>query len=143
MNWLDTLMQWLHLSAAVTGVGALIYGRLVVGPSLGSLPQETRSKLVGDLTARMRPISFTVIAVLLVTGFYNYLTRLSERPPSYHMILGIKILLALHVFSVAVLLAVPPGANPTRDARRPRLMAGAAISGILVLLLSAYLRRNY
>ncbi len=143
MEWLDTLMQWLHLAAAVTGVGALIYSRLVLFPSLAEVPAEVRGKLAQQLVARMRPISFAAIGVLLITGFYNYLTKMAERPSSYHMILGIKILLALHVFTVAILLAVPPGVNPARDARRPRLIAGAAISGIIILLLSAYLRRNY
>lgn len=143
MQVLDTLMQWLHITAAVTGVGAFIYVWRVLGPSLAEVPQETRGKLAAQLVARARPISFTVIAVLVITGLYNYLTRIATRPSSYHMILGIKILLALHVFTVAILLAVPPGVNPARDAKRPRLIAGAAVSGIIILLLSAYLRRNY
>ena len=136
-------MQWLHLAAAVTGVGGFIYARLVVAPSLAQLPQETRSKFLSELVARVRPISFAVIVILVGTGLYNYLSRLGTRPASYHMILGVKMLLALHVFTVAILLAVPPGVNPGRDARRPRLMLGAAISGLIILLLSAYLRRNY
>ena len=141
--WLDTLMQWLHLTGAVTGVGALIYGSMILIPSLAELPAEARGRLVFQLVARFRPVAFAVIGVQLLTGFYNYLTHFSTRPPAYHMILGVKILLALHVFAVAFLLAMPPGANPARDARRPRLMKGAAISGVVILLLSAYLRRNF
>lgn len=143
MDWLDTLMQWLHLAAAVAGVGGMIYARLVVMPSLAELDPDLRSKLVGRLVARARPLWFGVVVILLGTGLYNYLTRLATRPSSYHMILGVKTLLALHVFTVGILLSVPPGANPGRDARRPRLLAGAAISGVIILLLSAYLRRNY
>jgi hypothetical protein len=44
---------------------------------------------------------------------------------------------------MAFLLAVPPGANPARDARRPRWLAGMAVSGVVILLLSAFLRRGF
>ena len=143
MDWLDTLMQWLHLAGAVTAIGGLIYARLVVAPCLAGLAPEARSKLAGELVARARPISFAVIGVLLVTGLFNLLTHLTGHSRAYHIALGIKLLLALHVFSVFFLLAVPPGVNPGRDARRPRLMLGAAISGLIILCLSAYMRRNY
>ena len=143
MEWLDTLMQWLHLSAAVTGVGGIIYARLVLVPAAAELPPEARSKLAEHVVARVRPLSFAVITVLLITGFYNFFSHLAGHSRAYHMALGVKILLALHVFTVSVLVAVPPGVNPARDARRPRLMMGAAISGIVILLLSAYLRRTY
>ena len=141
--WLDTFMQWLHLSGAVVGVGALIYGSLIVVPSLAELTAETRGRLATQLVRRFRPVALTVVGVQLLTGLYNYMRHMPGKPPAYHMVLGVKILLALHVFSVAILLSVPPGTNPARDARRPRLMTGAAVSGIVILLLSAYLRLNF
>src|SRR5712692_8453559 len=85
----------------------------------------------------------TLIGVSLLTGLYNFLAHLPGHSHTYHAVLGIKILLALHVFTVAILLAVPPGVNPGRDARRPRLMLGAALSGMIILLLSAFLRRTF
>lgn len=143
MEWLDTLMQWLHLMAAVTLLGAVIHIRLVLMPSLAGLQTEMRNKLVTQMIGRKRPLAFAAMLVLVGTGLYNYVTRMVGRPPAYHMILGVKLLLALHVFTVVILLLVPPGVNPSRDARRPRLMMGAAISGLLILLISAYLRRNF
>jgi putative copper export protein len=141
MEWLDTLMQWLHLSAAVIGIGGIAYARLVVVPSLAGLPPEPRTALLSQLVTRMRPISFGVVGVLLLTGLYNLLVHLQGHTTTYHIALGIKILLALHVFATAFLLAVPVGVNPARDARRPRLMAGMVISGVIILLISAFLRR--
>ena len=55
----------------------------------------------------------------------------------YHVLLGIKLLLAGHVFASA-LLAARPG-NP----RRARQMVGALISGVLIVLIAAYLRRTF
>jgi hypothetical protein len=55
----------------------------------------------------------------------------------YHMLLGVKLLLALHIFAVAMLATQPK--NP----RRARLLTGAAISGLAIILISAYLRRIF
>jgi hypothetical protein len=44
------------------------------------------------------------------------------RSSAYHILFGVKILLALHVFAVAILIAAPK--NP----RRARQMFGAAVS---------------
>ena len=53
----------------------------------------------------------------------------------YHIVLGVKLLLALHVFAATVALCMP--------ARRPRKMAGIAVSGLLIIAISAYLRRSF
>jgi hypothetical protein len=50
------------------------------------------------------------------------------------MLVGIKILLSLHVFAVAVLLARKP------SRRRARLLTGSAISGLIVVGIANYLR---
>jgi hypothetical protein len=51
-------------------------------------------------------------------------------------VFGVKMLLALHVFSVAILVTAPK--NP----RRARQLLGAAISGLAIILISAYLNRT-
>jgi hypothetical protein len=53
------------------------------------------------------------------------------------MLLGIKLLLVMHVFAVAILISRPH--NP----RRARMMAGAAISGLAIIAISAYLRHIF
>ncbi len=143
MEWLEILSQWLHLMSAVTLIGGLLYVRLVLVPSLVDAPLESRSKLLERLVARWRPLAFTAMGALVLTGLFNFLTHLHGHSRAYHMAFGIKLLLVLHVFSVVMLLAVPPGVNPARDARRPRLMLGAVISGLIILLLSAFLRRTF
>jgi hypothetical protein len=53
------------------------------------------------------------------------------------MLLGIKLLLAMHVFAVTVLITRP------RNPRRARMMTGAAISGLAIIAIAAYLRHIY
>lgn len=143
MMAIDVLMLWLHLLGAVVLVGGAVYARLGVAPALAELGAEARAKALGTLVARIRPVAFGAVGAVLLSGLWNLATHFSGKPPAYHMALGLKLLLALHVMAMVFLLAVPPGANPARDAQRPRLLAGMAVSGVLILLLSAYLRRGF
>jgi len=140
---IDVLMQWLHLLGAAVLVGGAVYARLGVTPALGELGAEARTKVLRTLVARIRPVAFAAVGALLLSGLWNLVTNFSGKPPAYHMAFGVKLLLALHVMAVVFLLAMPPGTNPARDARRPRLLAGMAVSGVLILLLSAWLRRGF
>jgi len=83
-----------------------------------------------------QPLAFAAMGALLVSGMYNVLTIPGHRP-LYHALLGVKLLLAMHVFSVAILMGRPH--NP----RRPRMMAGAAISGLAIIAIAAYLRHIF
>ena len=143
MDVLSVLMRWLHLLGAAVAVGGAIYAARVVGPAMEGLSTDAKGKLAAGLAERLRPLAFAVIAVMLVTGVYNIMMHVAGKPVGYHIVLTIKLLLALHVLTMLFLLSVPPGANPARDARRPRLMAGAAISGLVVLLLSAVLTQGF
>ena len=76
---------------------------------------------------------FTAIACLVISGLFNFLTH-PGHTRYYHALFGMKILLALHVFAVAILIARPG------NKRRNRQMFGAAISGLTVILISNYLK---
>jgi uncharacterized membrane protein len=143
MDVLSVLMRWLHLLGAAVAVGGFIYAAKVVAPAMEGLSTDAKAKLAAGFAARLRPLAFTVIGLMLVTGIYNIMMHVAGKPVAYHIVLTLKLVLALHVLSMLFLLSVPPGANPARDARRPRLMAGAAGSGAMVLLLSAVLTLGF
>jgi hypothetical protein len=86
--------------------------------------------------ALYRPLVFGAMAALLISGCYNILTNVGHTP-LYHMLLGVKLLLVMHVFAVAILITRPH--NP----RRARMMAGAAISGLAIIAISDYLRHIF
>lgn len=139
---MDILARWLHIAAAATAVGGFVYARFVVFPSLQLLPDDVRAMLSAQFSQRLKPLALTAILALFLTGSYN-LYRILDRgivDASYHMVFGIKFLLAFHVFAMLFILSTPPSGDPARDARRPRLMLGAVISGLVVFALSAYLR---
>lgn len=138
---LDIASRFLHILFAAWAVGSLIYARYVLSPAVQAMAAEERARLLGRLSERLRPLALTSIALLLITGLYNfYRIYQAGVAPGYHMAFGIKFLLALHVFGMLYVLSKPPSGDPRRDAKRPRLALGALISGLIILALGAYLR---
>jgi putative copper export protein len=133
---LFVIMRWLHLSSFVTLIGGILYGRFVFTPALGNLSPDAAEALSRQAAARYRPFALAAMAGLIVSGTYNLLTN-PGHSTKYHVLLGIKLLLVAHIFAVAFLITQPD--NP----RRARQMTGTIISGLIVLAISAYLRRIF
>jgi uncharacterized membrane protein len=129
-------MRWLHLSAMAVLVGGLLYTRLAALPAGGEMEAGTRTKLADREAALYRPWLIAAMIGLVVSGLYNMLST-PGHTPRYHVLLGIKLLLAAHVFGAALV------ATRAGNTRRSRLLAGAAISGLAILLIAAYLRRIF
>ncbi|HWQ56231.1 MAG TPA: hypothetical protein VN442_21265 [Bryobacteraceae bacterium] len=130
------LMRWLHIASAAFLVGGMLYGGVVMFGAAAALPTESRLDLARRAAQRFGPPAMAAIAALLISGTYTILS-FPGHSPRYHMLLGIKILLALHIFAVAVLV----GTNRTK--RPGRAMTGAAITGLVIIAISAYLRRIF
>jgi uncharacterized membrane protein len=133
---LNVIMRWLHLSSAVTLVGGLLYARLAMTPASEIFAPEAREALSERATAAFRPLVFAAIAGLLISGLYNIVTS-PGHTVRYAILLGIKLLLAAHVFVVAALIVQPK--NPWRV----RLMTGAFLSGLAIIMIAAYLRHIF
>lgn len=135
------VMQWIHLVAAVLAVGGTAFLRLVLLPSFVSLDQQARGRIMAGVARRFFPILWASIAALLASGLYNVVLALPVRAPIYHGILGLKILLALVVFGIALALTLPLPALGPIQRRRPLWLAVNLVLAALVILLSAALRR--
>ena len=133
---LGICMRWLHIASVATLIGGMIYGWLVLVPATAVLAVDARKALYERTAALFRPLVFGAIAALLVSGGYTLATNPGHNI-SYYVLLGIKLLLVAHVFAVGIVLVTK---NPEH---RGRLFAGGAISGLIIILISAYLRRNF
>ena len=127
---LALFMRWLHVTSVVTLIGGFVYARVAVLPALGS-----SAALLEGVVSRFRTLLYTVLVTTLVSGLYNYLTK-PAYPPHYHMLMGIKFLLVLHIFAVAILYSMPSAAVE----KRQRWLTGMVISGIVIIAISAGLR---
>jgi uncharacterized membrane protein len=132
---LAVFMRFLHISSVVALIGGFIYARLAVWPALASFGAAESPALIEAMAARFRGMLYTLLATTLISGLYNYLSK-SAYPPHYHMVIGIKFLFVLHIFAVSILYTMPQ-ADP---AKRKRWLSGMAISGLIVIAISADLR---
>ncbi len=128
-------MRWVHVVSVATILGAFLFLRFGFYPALSRLPASLREQTGPAVAARFRGLLYTVVGTALLSGIYNYLTKPSY-PPGYHMWIGIKILLALHVFASAIVYARPG----TDEKKRPRLATNIIISGLVIVLISGWLR---
>jgi uncharacterized membrane protein len=126
-------IRWLHIASMATLLGGIIFWRLALAPS--GIDKE-RGALVEAIAAAFRPLVFISIAGLVLSGTINYLSA-PGHTKLYHAVFGVKILLALHVFAVSILIVQP------NHPRRTRLATGTMISGLVILFISAWLRRNF
>jgi uncharacterized membrane protein len=130
---LMVIMRWLHISAVATLIGGALYGGFVAAAATGRLNPESRDALWEDMAAHYRPFVYAAVTALVISGIFNIVEH-AGHSLRYLIVLAIKLVLVLHVFAV-MLLSVQRKAQ-----RRARMMAGAAISGLVIIALSAYLR---
>jgi uncharacterized membrane protein len=129
-------LRWLHIASMTTLLGGMIFWRLVLTRASEDMGMAARGPLFERIAAAFRPLVLASIAGLVTSGLINYLLA-PGHSKIYHMLFGLKLLLALHVFAVAILMVQPN--NP----RRTRLATGTMISGLVILVISAWLRRNF
>jgi hypothetical protein len=127
------LIRWVHIASVITLAGGIVFWRFVMDPSTKKISPEDYKELEESAAAHFRPVVYTVMVTLVLSGLYNFLTKPGQTP-LYHALFGIKILLVLHVLSVVILATAP------NNARRGRQLFGAAISALTIVLISAYLR---
>src|SRR5580704_1926105 len=132
---LGVCLRWIHIASVVTLLGGFIYARFVLAPALASLPTAERELVGSKMVTSFRPLLFTVLITALGSGMYNYATKASY-PPTYHMWMGIKLLLVLHIAASAILYAV----RQSNESKRKRTELSIAISGLVVIAIAAYLR---
>jgi uncharacterized membrane protein len=133
---LTIFMRWMHISSVAILIGGILYARLVETPAVAALPPDLRESFADRAAATYRSIVTMAIVCLIVSGIYRiFIAR--GHSTFYEMLFGVKMLLVLHVFAVAVLIARPH--NP----RRVRMMTGMAISGLAIIMISAWLSRIY
>jgi uncharacterized membrane protein len=133
---LNVIMRWLHIASVAGLLGGMIYGRMVMTTAAGELAPEPRKALEERAAALFRSIIVVTIICLTLSGVYNIVTY-TGHSTRYHILLGVKLLLVAHIFASAIMLAQP------NNQRRGRQMASAAISGLIVIAISAYLRTIY
>ena len=141
MREITSLVQWIHLVAAVAAVGGMVFMLFILMPSLRVLGDEPRALLVRKVHERFRWVGWGAILLLIGSGLFSIRVRAWEAPwGPYWKLLTLKIFMALVVFTISLLLTLPiPALERFRAERRKWLTIALGVA-LAVILISAYLR---
>jgi len=140
---MSTIMQWVHLMAGMVGLGGMGFLLLILIPSLGVLTEEQREALSKAVAGRFRWASWSAMALLLISGIYNIRRYYWEEPwDRAWKFLTLKILLSFALFAIVLALSIPLRWFERLRARRRTYLLVAFILGVVVVMISAYLRRG-
>jgi uncharacterized membrane protein len=124
---LQTLILWLHLLAAMTWIGGLVFQVLVVFPTLArSTPTGERLRFALSLEARFRVILWPAVGLVLFTGLVNLMNvwyatvvMAGSLAPTFIPLLSVKLSIVagmIAVQAVQQLLIYPRRVAALRDA---------------------------
>lgn len=129
-----------HLLSAMILVGGLFYQRTVLAPS------GVDSWFAGRRAVWARWVGITTF-LLLASGIYNLMTIIKQAKaagaplePTYHMLFGIKFLLALLVMFIAAMLAGKTATAERFRAQMPKWLNISWLAAIAIVVLAAILR---
>lgn len=138
------LSRWLHVLGAIFLLGSAFYLRAVLMPAAKEiLDDDTHQKLRAGVMKQWRKYLHILILVLLVSGLYNFLavTRFAhDGQPTYHMLFGIKFLLAIAVFGLATMLAGKKSVS-LKLQQNAGLWLGITLAlGVAIVLIAGYMK---
>ena len=105
------ILRYMHILGAIALMGSTIFMRFALRPASGSLPPEAAATLHAEVRRRWAKFVMLATLLILVSGLANL--RLASRydyepvlglAKGYHLVVGIKFLLALPIFFIAAIL---------------------------------------
>lgn len=152
MTFLPALIQWLHVASVVLMIGGFFFLRVVLIPASRSLPNSHQPKLMVAALRRFSVVVWIALVTILASGIYNFVsflrsanaTTASEVSPDfsyYILVLGIKLFIVFLIFTLGIVLTFPyPVFDPFQKRPSPWINL-TMILGLIVIFLSALLRR--
>ena len=135
----QVLSRSLHILSAIILVGGLFYLRTVLAPS------GPEACFAGRREVWARWVGLATF-FLLASGIYNFLTIYNatkaageKLPPTYHMLFGIKVLLALLVMFIGAILAGKTAAADRFRLQMSRWLNIAWLASIAIVVIAAIL----
>jgi uncharacterized membrane protein len=141
------LNRWFHLAAVIVAVGGTVFVRFVLHPALKSaLTDDAAQSLRETLFRRWGRVLHVCITILIVTGTYNAIVQLPRHPavtghaPVYHIVFGVKLVLALGLFFIATALTGRSRTFEGMRKKRPLWLAVSIALAAAIVLLSNILK---
>ena len=133
IDFVQLISRWLHITAAATAVGGAMFMKFALHPASETLATEEKKQLREAVRARWAKVVHGAIAVLLATGFYNFMMMVKTydfKGTLYQPIFGVKFILAIGIFGLAEMLV-----GRGKAAQKLRENAGKWLSVLVALFL--------
>jgi uncharacterized membrane protein len=138
---LHLVSRFVHIASVILLLGGTVYARQVLVPTLNTLPEDIRSAAATRSQSRFRTTLYVLLFLIVASGLYNFLSYSGpEHSQAYHIWFGIKVLLVAHLVSASILWAISPYGDVAVGGSAKRRLLSIGISGMLIVLISAYLR---
>ncbi len=142
---MSLLLRWIHVLAAVTWIGGMLFIALVLVPVTRRLDDAAlRTRLIRDTGRRFRTVGWIALGLLVLTGIGNlWFYPIFLRSPRFHAKLGfVLVALVLSVVHDFVLgpRAGQPGADPTLRVRASWIARVNVLVALAIVALGLALR---
>jgi uncharacterized membrane protein len=105
--WLDTLVLWIHILAAISWVGGMIFVAFIVGPYVRrTFPPAGRAPLMAEIGKRFSYLGWSAIVTLIITGIYNAVRFLGSWNALVETTFGHILLVKIGVVAVMICLSI-------------------------------------
>lgn len=133
------VMRVLHIVGAAGFVGGALFAVVSLLPASKKVDKEKRGEFLFAAQRRSYRVLHPSMILLLISGLYQYATSIetySDVGPRMHMVLGLKILVALVAFFIL-------GAQTARllKDKQGRWWGLMALLGLIVIVLASYARQ--
>lgn len=148
MNFMDVVMQWVHVSSVAVAVGGIFALRFVVCPAAKlAFPDDeaARDRLARAIVSKFKLVVHGAIGLLIVSGGYLLWDSwgLLRSSPAYRHAIEMKILLALGIFFIAIMLTVSKSEPNYFQRNRDCWLAVNFGLALIVIALAAFLRHMH
>jgi hypothetical protein len=138
--------RWVHILAAALALGVPMYMRYVLLPALETIDEGTRALVRQELARRWRMCVHLLIVLFLATGLWTFLGVARWREFSsdakfqYHLLFGIKFLIALAMFFISSALAGRSAALAAIRANAKMWLDILIVLGLVLVAISNVMR---
>lgn len=146
---LKPLIQWLHVGSVVLMIGGFFFLRFVLIPIANRLPDP--KTLISSALKRFSGIVWTALLTVLISGVYNVISffraaRMSATESAvdyslYILVLGVKFFIVFLIYTLAVVLTFPYPVFEGFQKKPAPWLNIIIILGLIIIFLSAFLRR--
>lgn len=146
MNFLDVLMQWVHIGSVAIAVGGMFTLRFVGCPAIKSVfpsDEDARKRLMQAIVRRFKIVVHSSITLLLVSGTYLLWTMwpVLKASKAYRHAMETKILLALVIFFLSIMLTATRTQPNFFQKGRDKWLTVNIVLALVVIGIASFLRR--